>query len=113
MYDNDPDPLDRLERDREREYHRWILNGSDPQDEPEWLEREQEERGYCDHCGEPLGEPDTGQVVYYASLPFNVTSALAGESAQLCVDCDTDLLANDEGCGKWGCKECYPGEDEE
>jgi len=20
---------------------------------------------------------------------------------------------NDEGCGKWGCKECYPGEDEE
>lgn len=20
---------------------------------------------------------------------------------------------NEEGCGKWGCKDCYPGEDEE
>ena len=42
-YDNDYDTDALLERNREREYHRWILNGRDPQDTPEWLEDEDED----------------------------------------------------------------------
>lgn len=145
------------------------------------------ENTYCDNCGVVL---TTGNTVVYASLPYDVESAWAGESGQLCVGCDADLSSNgeecntcggtkrwdstlednptqlvdlgpcpdcsaperrcdlcddviedgtgfyiepdesdefahlivckecfnheveNEGCGKWGCKECYPGEEE-
>jgi hypothetical protein len=43
---------------------------------------------FCDHCGEPT----TDSVVIYSRLPFDVNSALKGESGILCMSCDIALL---------------------
>ena len=45
-------------------------------------------RTFCDHCGDELRE---AEFKAYASLPFDVDSAFAGESGIICLPCDVVL----------------------
>lgn len=46
---------------------------------------------FCDNCGCGIA---TGTAVVHTSLPADLSSVNAGESAVICVDCDSDLQSN-------------------
>lgn len=59
----------------------------------------------CDLCGEET-HGDTSEM-------FTVLTNNGTRTERHCFDCDPpDEDYNDHGCGKWGCRECYPGEDD-
>lgn len=47
---------------------------------------------FCDNCGCGIGTTDL--AVVYPSLPVDLASVNAGESAVICKDCDSELEAN-------------------
>ena len=46
---------------------------------------------FCDNCGCGIGN---GCAVVHPALPTSLSSVSAGESAVLCVECDSELEAN-------------------
>ena len=52
---------------------------------------------FCDGCGTPLphlGKGHDGNRVVYASMPIDLGDVLAGESAVICHDCDSNIPDN-------------------
>ncbi len=47
---------------------------------------------FCDNCGCGIGTTDL--AVVHTALPTSLASVNAGESAVLCVECDSELEAN-------------------
>ena len=48
--------------------------------------------GFCDNCG--CGIDSNNTAVVYSSVPADLASVKAGESAMICKDCDSELPTN-------------------
>jgi hypothetical protein len=48
---------------------------------------------FCDHCGNEIRNRKT--LIAMHRVPVDITSALAGESATLCIPCFADIMQAD------------------
>lgn len=55
----------------------------------------------CSMCGEPTHDDE--------STLFDIFTVQGHVTERRCFECDPP--DNEEGCGKWGCRDCYPDMD--